>query len=149
MRNKKSLNPSSLTLGSLTSNHLILPRDLRQPQKQKRRGQASSVVVLPVNHGAFAVRRVWESRPLRRAPGRRVKGGEQVDTGRGRSISVSHSTNITEHLQCAREVKQTNQPKKAEIFELGIKAHGQKEETSPNSRFQRARTAGANQVPSP
>lgn len=86
---------------------------------------------------------------MRRAPGRRVKGGEQVDTGRGRSISVSHSPDTTEYLQCAREVKQTDQPEKAEIFELGIKAHGQKEETSPNSGFQRARTAGANQVPSP
>lgn len=39
VRDNQSLNPSGLTLGSLTSNHLLLPGDLRQKQKQKRQGK--------------------------------------------------------------------------------------------------------------
>ena len=54
--------------------------------------------------------------------GRRAAGGGQVAIGRQRSHSIPYSTNITKCHQCAREVKQTNKTKKAEIFELGIKA---------------------------
>lgn len=55
-------------------------------------------------------------------------GGGQVEIGRQRSNSILHSTNITKCHQWAREVKQTNKTKKAEIFELGIEAHGQRED---------------------
>lgn len=83
-------------------------------------------------------------------PGRRVKEGEQVEIGRGRSIrlvSLTQQTLLGAFSVPGKLNKQTN-PRKQRFLSWALR-HIVKEGTSQNSRFQREKMTGLIKSPSP